>query len=178
VAAHRQAESLDPFSLVGIEEVGWPLYYARRFGEAVEQFRRAVELESQWDQLYFGLGLTLTQQHRYEEAVASLRTAVQLGPDNPLNHALLVYGLGRAGCAHEAQKELEQLRASHAYVPSWFLSIVWIGLNDHDRAFESLEDAFRGHEPCLVSLKVDPVFDPIRCYPRFAKMVRRVGLEP
>ena len=178
VAAHRQAESLDPFSLVGIEEVGWPLYYARRFSEAVEQFRRAVELESQWDQLYFGLGLTLTQQHRYEEAIASLRTAVQLGPDNPLNQALLVYGLGRAGCAAEAQKELEQLRASHAYVPSWFLSIVWIGLNDHDRAFESLEDAFRNREPCLVSLKVDPVFDPIRCYPRFTEMVRRVGLEP
>jgi tetratricopeptide (TPR) repeat protein len=61
IAAHRQAESLDPFSLVA--EVGWPLYYARRFDEAVDQFRRAVELESKWDQLYFGLGLTLTQQH-------------------------------------------------------------------------------------------------------------------
>jgi TolB-like protein/tetratricopeptide (TPR) repeat protein len=178
VAAHRQAESLDPFSLVAIEEVGWPLYYARRFDEAVEQFRRAVELESQWDQLYFGLGLTLVQQQRYTEAIAALRTAVRLGPDNPLNQALLVYGLGCADCAREAQQELEELQARHTYVPSWFLSIVWIGLNNHDRAFESLEDAFRGREPCLVSLKVDPVFDPLRCYPRFAEMVRRVGLEP
>jgi TolB-like protein/Flp pilus assembly protein TadD len=178
VAAHRQAESLDPFSLVAIEEVGWPLYYARRFDEAVEQFRRAVELESQWDQLYFGLGFALTQQRRYQEAIASLRTAVRLGPDNPLNQALLVYGLGCAGCLPEAQQELERLRARHPYVPSWFLSIVWIGLNDYDRAFESLDKAFQGHEPCLVSLKVDPAFDPIRVYPKFAEMVRRVGLEP
>ena len=175
VAAHRQAESLDPFSLVGIEEVGWPLYYARRFDEAVEQFRRAVELEPGWDQLYFGLGLTLVQQQRYEEAIAALRTAVRLGPDNPLNHALLVYGLGRAGYSHEAQEAFEQLGASHAYVPCWFLSIVWIGLNDKDRAFECLEDAFRGREPCMVSLKVDPVFDPLRGDARFADMVRRVG---
>lgn len=178
VSAHRQAESLDPFSLVAIEEVGWPLYYARRFDEAVEQFLRAVELESQWDQLYFGLGLTLVQRQRYEEAITALRSAVRLGPDNPLNQALLVYGLGRAGCAREAREELERLRVRHPYVPSWFQSIVWIGLNDHDRAFESLEDAFRGHEPCLVSLKVDPVFDPIRGYSRFTDMVGRIGLEP
>jgi len=176
VAAHRHAESLDPFSLVAIEEVGWPLYYARRFDEAVEQFRRAVELEPGWDQLYFGIGLTLAQQLRHEEAIAALRTAVQLDPDNPLSQALLVYGLGRAGCNHEAQGAFEQLVASHAYVPSWFLSIVWIGLNDTDRAFECLEDAFRGREPCMVSLKVDPVFDPLRADPRFAEIVRRVGL--
>jgi hypothetical protein len=32
-------------SLVAFEEVGWPFYYARRFGEAVDRFRRAAELE-------------------------------------------------------------------------------------------------------------------------------------
>ncbi len=178
VAAHRQAESLDPFSLVAIEEVGWPLYYARHFDEAVEQFRKAVELEPGWDQLYFGLGLTLVQLQRYEEAIAALRTAVQLGPDNPLNQALLVYGLGRAGCSDEAREAFEQLGARHPYVPCWFLSIVWIGLNDEDRAFQCLEDAFQGREPCMVSLKVDPVFDPIRGDARFAEMVRRVAPGP
>jgi adenylate cyclase len=178
VSAHRQAESLDPFSLVAIEEVGWPLYYARRFDEAAAQFLKAVELESNWDQLYFGLGLTLVQQGRYEDAIAALRTAAQMSPDNPLLQASLVYGLGRAGCSHEANEALEKLTANHAYVPSWFLSLVWVGLNEKERAFESLEDAFRAHEPCLVSLKVDPVFDPLRDDARFADMVRRVGLEP
>ncbi len=178
VAAHRQAESLDPFSLVAIEEVGWPLYYARRFEEAVTQFKKALELESRWDQLYFGLGLTLAQIPRHDEAVAALREAVTLGPENPLNQALLVYVLGRAGRAREAEQEMERLKQRHAFCPSWFLSIVWIGLNDHRRAFECLEDAFRGREPCLVSLKVDPVFDPIRRNPTFADMVRRIGFPP
>ena len=31
VAAHRHAESLDPFSLVAIQEVGWALYYGTAF---------------------------------------------------------------------------------------------------------------------------------------------------
>ncbi|HLW22774.1 MAG TPA: winged helix-turn-helix domain-containing protein [Steroidobacteraceae bacterium] len=178
VRAHRQAESFDPFSLIAIQEVGWPLYYARRFDESIDQFRKAVELESQWDQLYFGLGFALVERGRREEAIEAARTAVRLGPDNPLNHALLVYVLGRAGEGREARVEFDRLRTTWAYIPSWFLSIVWIGLNEHERALASLEDAFRDHEPCLVSLKVDPVFDPLRHHPTFTGMLKRVGLQP
>ena len=178
VAAHRHAEFLDPCSVMAIQEVGWPLYYARRFDEAVEQFRKAVELEPGWDQLYFGLGLTLVQQRRYKEAIAALRTAAQMGPGNAFTEASLAYALGRAGCTREAEQALEQLTANYAYVPRWFHSMVCVGMNDKERALESLEDAFRDHEPCLVSLKVDPVFDPLRDETRFTEMVRRVGLQP
>lgn len=177
VAAHLRAESLDPFSLIAIHEVGWALYYARHFEEAAGQFRKAVELEPQWDQLYFGLGLTLVQQQHHEEAISALRTAIQKGPGNVFSEAALVYARGRAGCIREAGQALKQLMAKYAYVPSWFLSLVCVGLNDKDRALNCLEDAFREHEPCLVSLKVEPAFDPLREDGRFAEMVRRVGLE-
>jgi TolB-like protein/tetratricopeptide (TPR) repeat protein len=178
VADHCHAESLDPFSVVAMEEVAWALYYARRFDEAARQFRKAVELESGWDQLYFGLGLTLVQQRRYDDGISAFRTAARLGPDNALLQASLAYGLGRAGCIREAREALQQLTENDAYVPCWFLSLVWIGLDEKERALESLEDAFRAREPCLVSLKVDPVFDPLRDDVRFSDMVRRTGLEP
>ena len=178
VAAHRRAESLDPFSLIAIEEVGWPFYYARRFSEAIDQFGRAVELEPKWDQLYFGLGLALAQQQRYKEAIAAMRTATQLGPDNPFNQASLIYILGRAGRTREARQLLDQLSCIYAYVPRWFLSIIWVGLNDNERALQALEEAFGDREPCLVSLKVEPIFDPLRDDHRFTDMIRRVGLNP
>ena len=178
IAAHRHAEFLDPFSVVAIQEVGWALYYGRRFDEAIDQFQKAVELEPRWDQLYFGLGQTLVQQQRHEEAVAALRTAARIGPGNAFTEAALVYALGRAGRRSEAEHALEQLTAKYAYVPYWFYSIVSIGLSDLQRALEALDNAFHDHEPCLVSLKVDPVFDPLRQDDRFSDMVRRVGLEP
>ncbi len=178
VAVHRHAEFLDPFSVVAIQEVGWALYYGRRFDEAIDQFHKAVELEPGWDQLYFGLGQTLVQQQRYEEAIAALRTAARMGPGNAFTEAALAYALGRAGRRSEAEYALEQLTEKYAYVPYWFYSIVSIGLNDRQRAIEALENAFRNHEPCLVSIKVDPVFDPLRQDDRFSDMVRRIGLEP
>lgn len=178
VAVHRHAESLDPFSVLAIQEVGWPLYYGHRFEEAVEQFRKAVELEPGWDQLYFGLGLTLLQLRRCDEAISALRTAVQKEPGNVFSVAALIYGLGHAGRVREAKIRLEQLLSQYSYVPRWFLAMAWVGLNNSERAIEALEEAFQNHEPCVISLKVDPIFDPLRNESRFKGMVRRVGLKP
>jgi len=178
IAVHRHAESLDPFSLVAIQEVGYALYYARKFEEATEQFHKAVELEPGWDQLYFGLGLTLLQQQRFEEAISALQTAVQKKPENVFSFAALIYGLGHAGHKTEAKRHLDQLLRKYEYVPCWFLAMSWIGLNDKERALKALQQALRDHEPCMVSLKVDAIFDPLRTDRRFNGMIRQVGLEP
>jgi adenylate cyclase len=178
IPVHLHAESLDPFSIVAIQEVGYAYYYARRFDEAAEQIQKAIELEPGWDQLYFGLGLPLLQQRRFEKAISALRTAVQKEPGNVFSVAALIYGLGHAGRKREAKRLLEQLMKKYEYVPCWFLAMAWVGLSDRERALKALEQAFRDHEPCMVSLKVDAIFDPLRKEKRYKNMVRGVGLEP
>lgn len=177
ISVHLQAESLDPFSIVAIQEVGFALYYARRFAEAAEQIQKAIALEPAWDQLYFGLGLVLLQQERFDEAIAALQTAVQKEPGNVFSMAALIYGLGYAGQKKEARRHLDELLKKYEYVPCWFKAMAWIGLNDKERALQALEEAFRNHEPCMVSLKVDAIFDPLRQEERYKDLVRGVGLE-
>jgi adenylate cyclase len=178
IPVHLRAESLDPFSIVAIQEVGFALYYARRFREAAEQIQKAIELEPGWDQLYFGLGLVLLQQQRFEEAISALRTAVKKEPGNVFSVAALIYGLGHADRMKEAKRHLDQLLRKYDYVPCWFRAMAWVGLNDREQALEALEQALRDHEPCMVSLKVDAIFDPLRNESRFNTMIRQVGLEP
>ena len=134
IPVHLHAESLDPFSIVAIQEVGYAYYYARRFGEAAEQIQKAIELEPGWDQLYFGLGLPLLQQRRFEKAISALRTAVQKEPGNVFSVAALIYGLGHAGRKREAKRLLEQLVKKYEYVPCWFLAMAWVGLSDRERS--------------------------------------------
>jgi adenylate cyclase len=177
IAVHRHAESLDPFSLVAIQEVGHALYYARRFEDAAEQFRKAIELEPGWDQLYFGLGLTLLQQDHFDEAISALRTAVRKEPGNVFSVAALIYGLGHVGRKTEAKRHLDQLLRKYEYVPCWFQAMSWIGMNEKERALNALQQALLDHEPCMVSLKVDAIFDPLRTDRRFTSMIRQVGLE-
>jgi tetratricopeptide (TPR) repeat protein len=177
-SVHLRAELLDPFSIVAILELGFAFYYARRFADASAQMQKAIDLEPGWDQLYFGLGLTLLQQQRFAEAIAALRAAVQKEPGNVFSVAALIYGLGHAGRKKEAKQLLDQLLKKYEYVPCWFLAMAWVGLDEGQRALDALEQAFRDHEPCMVSLKVDAIFDPLREEPRFKEMVRGVGLEP
>lgn len=178
ISVHLLAEQLDPLSIVAILEAGFAFYYARRFGEASAQMQKAIELEPGWDQLYFGLGLTLLQQEQFAEAIIALRSAVQKEPGNVFSVAALIYGLGHAGQKEEAKQLLDELLKKYEYVPCWFLAMAWVGLDEAGRALDALEQAFRHHEPCMVSLKVDAIFDPLREEQRFEKMVCDVGLEP
>jgi pentatricopeptide repeat protein len=178
IPVHLRAESLDPFSIVAIQEVGYAYYYARRFDEAVEQTQKAIDLEPGWDQLYFGLGLSLLQLHRFEKAISALRTAVSKEPGNVFSVAALIYGYGHAGRKKDAKRLFEQLMKKYDYVPCWFLAMAWVGLRENERALDALEQAFGNHEPCMVSLKVDAIFDPLRQEKRFKDMICGVGLNP
>jgi hypothetical protein len=56
--------------------------------------------------------------------------------------------------------------------------MAWVGLGENERTLDALEQAFCNHEPCMVSLKVDAIFDPLRKGERFKDMVHGLGLEP
>src|SRR5437016_3044391 len=71
----------------------------------------------------------------------------------------------------------EQLRRSrHRYVSAFVTAQLHAHLGDRDQAFESLDRAYEERVSKLVYLKVDPAFDSIRSDPRFAALVKKVGL--
>jgi tetratricopeptide (TPR) repeat protein len=115
---------------------------------------------------------------RFDEAIAALQTAVQKEPGNVFSMAALIYGLGAAGQKKEAKRHLDQLLNKYEYVPYWFLAMAWVGLSEKDRALQALEQAFGNHEPCMVSLQADAIFDSLREEERYKDLVRGVGLQP
>jgi hypothetical protein len=92
-----------------------------------------------------------------------------------LGHAYAVSGQGTA--ARELLQKLEQL-SKERYISTYGMALIYVGLSEKDRALESLEKAYRRRSTWLVHLKVDPRLDPLRADPRFAGLVRRVGLAP
>jgi hypothetical protein len=52
----------------------------------------------------------------------------------------------------------------------------YLGSRDNDQAMLWLEKAYAEHANELVTVKVHPVFDPVRDDARFKDLVRRVGL--
>jgi serine/threonine protein kinase/tetratricopeptide (TPR) repeat protein len=58
------------------------------------------------------------------------------------------------------------------YVSPVYVAVLYIHLDDKDKAFEYLEKAVRESAPWLSLLRVDPAFKPLRGDPRFEKVVR------
>ena len=73
---------------------------------------------------------------------------------------------------------LEELRAvsQKVFVPAFFVALVHAGLEDRDQSFAWLQRAFEERFNRLAYLGVEALWDPLRSDPRFAELVRKVGL--
>jgi len=67
--------------------------------------------------------------------------------------------------------------AKQRYISPGSIALIYAALGDKDQAFAWLEKADKGRDGILARLKVDPRFDSLRSDPRFADLVRRVGLS-
>ena len=56
------------------------------------------------------------------------------------------------------------------------MAVAHVALGEKDAAFAELEKAYQAHDWFLQRLKVDPFMDSLRNDPRFADLVKRVGL--
>ena len=178
LAASNRARELDPFSLSISVHRGFLLANARRYDEASEQLRRVIAMDPNHHQAYWFLGHIYAFNGQLDEAVAASEKAVSLSGRSPsaLGMLGLVYGLaGRRGEATKVLNELLELN-ERRYVTPAALAFVYVGLGDKDQAFVWLEKAYQERSNYIAWLKVNPIVDSLRSDPRFADLVRRVGL--
>ena len=53
----------------------------------------------------------------------------------------------------------------------------YAALGNNDRAFALLERGYQTRSAGLIYLHIDPAYKPLRGDPRFAELVRRIGLR-
>jgi tetratricopeptide (TPR) repeat protein len=104
--------------------------------------------------------------------------AVNHGSTRALGY--LGHARGRLGDRSQALWVLEELRAlsKQRFVSAYYFALVYAGMGEKDQAFAWLEKACEERAGQVVFLKVDVEWDPLRSDPRFAGLVRRVGLQP
>lgn len=90
------------------------------------------------------------------------------------------YAYAQAGRRRDAFQLLDELkrRRQTEYVPAAAFVTAYLGLANYDQTFVWLEQAYKEQSYALQTLKVLPLFDPIRSDPRFVDLLHRVGLEP
>ncbi len=178
LAEVRRSVDLDPASSMRNLFLGWNLTLARRGPEAAALLTAARDAEpsNYLPLIFLGLALELTGDHA--GAVAAAEKSLQLYPNND-SFAQAAHIYGTTGRRADALRLIGLLRERRlkTFVPAGNIAYAFSGLGEADSTFHWLDLGIEDRSEILTILRVEPGFDPVRKDPRFADVLRRVGLD-
>jgi TolB-like protein/DNA-binding winged helix-turn-helix (wHTH) protein len=174
----RRGRELDPLGESG-HSIAWILFTARRYDEAIHEFRNELAVKPDNANILWDLGWALIFNGQAREAIPVLEKAVSVANRSPGIISALIWAYSRDGRRADALRLLGELkkREQAGYVPAAAFVNAYLGLGDNDEAFVWFERAFKEQSNLLKFIKVFPPFDVVRSDPRFQDLVRRVGLN-
>jgi TolB-like protein/DNA-binding winged helix-turn-helix (wHTH) protein/Tfp pilus assembly protein PilF len=178
IAEMNRAHDLDPLSISTNFSLGWRLYMAREYDQAIEQLRNTIDMDPDFILPHLVLGQAYEQKKAYDQAITELRRAADISRNSPPVLAALARTYAVSGRTTEARNLLDQLmqQSKKQYVSPFYVAIVYAGLGEKDQALDWLEKAYGDHSNAIIFLKVDPQLDTLRSNPRFHELQRKLRL--
>jgi TolB-like protein/DNA-binding winged helix-turn-helix (wHTH) protein/Flp pilus assembly protein TadD len=180
IAERKLAQELEPLSLIINFELGLAFYYNRDYDQAIEQFKKTLELDQNFPAAHNFLPATYEQKGMYSEAIAEFKKAIALtgGSEWSIPKAGLGHVYAVSGKKSEARTLLYELKQhpAHEYMPATSVALIYAGLGEKDQAFAWLDKAFEQRAFQLQWIKLDPRWDSLRSDPRFEVLTGRIGV--
>jgi len=181
----EQAQQLDPLSPIISSNAGFYSYLQHHYDEAIEQYKKTIEIDPGFWVAHHYLGLAYTKKGVHEQGFKELRLRLDQMVEGPVKPgsvekdpevaASLAFSYADAGKRVEAEGILARLKllAQQRYVSPLYLAIVYTGLKQNDQAMEYLGKALESRHPGLVLIRVDPIFDNLHGDERFKQLVKQ-----
>jgi TolB-like protein/Flp pilus assembly protein TadD len=178
IAEGQRAAELDPLDpTIAIDNT---LAFAGQgnFQKAKDEARKAAELDPTFFFPQMQFGWIDLQQGNLQAAIPKLEKANAMQAP-PFVAAYLGYAYAAAGDKAKALAMIEEIKkkAVGDFVPPFNLALVYLGLGDHARALDYLEQAQAVDSQWMMYLKIDRVFDPLRGDPRFIALMKKCHFE-
>jgi tetratricopeptide (TPR) repeat protein len=156
---------------------------ARRYNEAIAQYRKTLELDPNFANAYSwlggsGLGWCFVYKGDTAGAITAFQKAEALDPQ-PWSESALAYAYARAGDRAKADQMLRDWDdlAKHRYLSPGLRMLLHLGLGEKDKALDWLEKCYDEQDTMGWNLKVSPLYDPVRTEPHFQALLKKVGLD-
>jgi TolB-like protein/DNA-binding winged helix-turn-helix (wHTH) protein/Flp pilus assembly protein TadD len=176
IAELREAESLDPLSLIISADVADALSVGHRFDEAEQQARKTLQLDPNFAVGHYELGQALEQKQMHDQAIAEFKKAIEISGHSGAFDSNLGYAYAVSGRTEEASKIVKDLEGRLDQNPSLDadIALIYVGLGDQDQAISWLNKGYEGRFKASILLR--PAFDPLRSDARFKELLHRIGL--
>ena len=173
ISVVQQAIADDPANPILLADAAHILYFARRYGDAIEQYRKAIALSpsARYPRYFLAEALLLAGRagEAFDEWMWSPDGRGPLGMGNEFRRLFASGGwqaVWRAFAEHYP-------RDASARFNIWAL----VRLSRKREAIEELEALAERRDSWTITLE-DPIYDPLRQEPRFKALVERLGYPP
>lgn len=170
ISAARRAVTLDPLNRRSHNQLGESLYFARRYKEAIQAFGDTIALDPAFQEAYGHRGVAYYGIGDLESA----RSSCQAKPHVWMSQQCLAIVYDKLGRRGDAEAVLAQMRAAYGDAAAYQYSTIYAQWGKRETALEWLATTMRMRDPGLVSLKTDPLMDPLRKEPRFQAIEREL----
>ena len=199
----ERAIELNPNYAMAHNRYAWLLSFVGRHEEAIQESKRAHELDPLSIGIWSDIGHKYYFARDYDRAIEEYRKVLEMYPNSGVQVSIALalsakglhneaieeclkidfkdwnigYIYGVAGKKKEAQEILDYYLelSKKEFVGPAFIAFIYIGLGEKDKAFEWLEKTYEQREAYLDLLKVSPMFDSLRSDPRFQDLVERMN---
>jgi len=180
LAEINRAHQLNPLSSVIGVVIGNVDMWARRYDEAIVVCKKMANEDSTFAEAHTCLAMAYWAKRMFPEVIKEWKLHGQLSGDEKESEfaSALEQGL-RSGGWHVALDKGIQVRLAQrkkGYYSAYKIAQLYADLGNKDQAFKWLNTAYQERDFSLIGLKTDFLLDPLRSDPRFAELVRKVGL--
>ena len=175
LAVIRRAQDLEPLSAGRVNSVALMYITFGRYDDAIAQAKKALELDPNYADAHLAMGNALLAKGKPADAVVEFSRGPKMGnrmrSGIAMAEAALAHRDRALGIAHNLEAE-SQLH----YIGPENIAAVYVALGDKESAFVWLEKAYQARSAYMTLLRSDRRWDAIRGDPRFAALVKKVGL--
>jgi eukaryotic-like serine/threonine-protein kinase len=175
-----RAHELDPLSPFATATVGWIYMLARRYDDALGWYKKSLELDPNGTFPPADIAWTYALKGAHEDALAEYEKLPHrpIAGENQVIAGGFGFVLAKFGRRREALDIIAQFKrlSESRYIDGYVVASIYAGLGDNNHAFDWLNKAFEERSASMSFFKVDPFFDSLHSDPRYAELLRRIGL--
>ncbi len=184
IAEVKRSLEIDPLALIANSNLGRLYTYQRQYDRALQQYRRTLEIEPSFGHAHLRIVELHESNGMYEQAIEESRSIVAPFPVQPgvsrdsSGFLLRGYLAGGTKGYWQARLELAEKTSKKEWVSPARVALIHAHLGQMEAAFEMLTKAVDEYDQEANWMNPTPAFDVMRADPRFAALVRKMGLEP
>jgi TolB-like protein/Tfp pilus assembly protein PilF len=167
-----QAINLDPLNINSYAARFFVLISAHRYAEAVSFSQNLEQGRPHLFNWPEGVAHALIMQNKLKEAEGYLQKAPADSYNRLVNEAAIAARTGRRA---EVPALVGKIRELYGDAASYQYGQVYAQFGDKDRAFASLDRAWKIRDSGLLKIKVDQFMDPLRSDPRYAALLSKLN---